>query len=243
MRPVFAWTGIFPNEGRGALEWLARAHGPEAVASLYAYAISAYSNAPVAFLDPYDAIFPALVAASNASVPQRVAAASIASAYGLRLSAYEGSLVAEPSSLALSNETTARCIAANRDARFGAAMVVDIEQNWAPLGGAEFNFFALSGPYGPDPPPWCVGWAAVFFLRSLSFSTTLRSQVRLPVGPHRRPAQREHGEAGRSAQHARPSAAHRIVHRAAAICETRSQSMPNPSGIHHCHHHGDAYTL
>lgn len=66
------------------------------------------------------------------------------------------------------NTTTGVVIAANRSPGYGEAMTRDYEKNWAPLGGAEFNFFALSSQYGEDTPVEVFQWGLTEDLSNLT---------------------------------------------------------------------------
>lgn len=98
----------------------------------------------------------------------RNASAALASDAGWRLLSYEGSLVGIPADDEAINATTATIIAANRSPSYGAAMQRDYEQNWAPLGGAEYNFFALSSQYGEDTPVAVFQWGLTEDIGNLS---------------------------------------------------------------------------
>ena len=112
----------------------------------------------------------------------RTASAALASAFGLRLLSYEGSMVGIPALDEAINATTATIISANRAAAYGAVLQRDFEKNWAPLGGGEFNFFALSSQYGEDTPVPVFQWGLAEDLGSLDTAAKYQAVCELAGG-------------------------------------------------------------
>jgi hypothetical protein len=151
--PVFAWMQEYAADASEALVWLELTYGAGAVNSSFgAYAINSYRVPAMPHDSTSEAVLAALFLASDATVPARRASFALAASYGLPLVSYEGAGWALPlgDGSAGDNATMAAIIDAHRSQGAAEQQAYDLLVNWGPLGGAESNLYALSGPYGPS---------------------------------------------------------------------------------------------
>ena len=155
VRPALGWSQNFQAELRALGAWYDLALAPtygHISSVIYGIAVNGYAVGGVLPGASEADIVAAVAGASDAQRAARAASAAIAAQGGLKLMTYEGALVCLP--LGRDAATTGAVIAANRGAPWGAAMLRDFEANWAGVGGAEFNLFALASQYGSDLPPF-----------------------------------------------------------------------------------------
>jgi hypothetical protein len=164
--PVYAWYQDYVDDAAAALAWLNTTYGPP-VSFFTGLAVNAYR---VAYMPPGSTendVLSELLAVSDASVPGRQACAALAASYGLRLMTYEGSGAPIPAGPVDANATLATEILAARSQGAAEQQSYDYAVNWVPLGGAEYNFYALAGQY--DQYQWGL-------LEDLSNITTSKYQ-------------------------------------------------------------------
>lgn len=163
VRAVFAWMQDYSENSRTTLQWFERTYGAgEAAKVFYSYAVNSYHGAGVYpsgtpplkdFALPND-VLESLLATSDASLPARNASAVLAKEFGLALMTYEGSGWVEPDGKGFNsqgfNATLASIVTFNRGEGAAEQQRYDIEVVWGQLELTSYNFYALSGPYGPS---------------------------------------------------------------------------------------------
>lgn len=145
VRVVLDWDYNAAPLLASVLQWHADTFGMRAADWLYGVAINTYR---IAYFSPGvtpSDIFAAMTAQTDAQRPLRAAVANVTAAFGVRMLAYEGNTICVPAQF--DAPTFATCIQANRLPGAADVMTYDFDTAWAPLGGAEYNYYALATQY------------------------------------------------------------------------------------------------
>lgn len=153
VRMVYGWYQNYIADADAALAWAVSTYSSPPSSFLYGLAVNSYY---IGYIPPGGTtadITQLILLASDALGPPRLASSALVAKYNLTsLLSYEGMGLGLPDDGNGDNSTWQALLTYQRGQEVAEVLKYDVEVNWAGTPGAnEYNFFALSGMYGPWP--------------------------------------------------------------------------------------------